>query len=522
MTISRDTLSGWFRRATLVRAQGGSLGELFDNLAAAYGERPLVEEAEPIGLAGDQRSLTYRAAADIVAMGSAAIAADHEPGAAVVVRGDNGYGFLLACLAVARAGCVVVPVNPHMGEAEVDHVVQDADAAVVTVGDLADAIGAGSPGDAASIPARPIEPDETAGIFYTSGTTGKPKGARLTSRGLLGVVVRGALAPTELRRDELVCALPVAHIMGFEALLGAACAGIPVFSIPKFRPDQVLDAIESRRSTAFVGVPAMYRMLVEAGAEDRDLRSVRLWLSGADAMPEDLARRFKKMGASATLPLVGWSLGEAMFVEGYGMVETAGGASIKVSPPLMPFGLGESLGIPLPPYKFKVVDDSGNEVRPGEVGELLLKGPGALQGYHGNEEATAAILTDDGWVRTGDLARRGMFGVFEFAGRKKDVIKNGGYSVFAAEVEEVLRGYDGVGDVAVVGRPDAKKGEVPYAFVQVAPGAQVDAEQLRAWASDHLAKYKAPVKVELIDELPRTGTGKVSKPDLRARFAADD
>jgi acyl-CoA synthetase (AMP-forming)/AMP-acid ligase II len=262
----------------------------------------------------------------------------------------------------------------------------------------------------------------------------------------------------------------------------------------------------------------MYRMLLDAGAEQRDLRSVRLWLSGADVMPEDLARRFKRIGALATLPFVGWSIGEATFVEGYGMVETAGGGSIKFSPPFMPFGLGESLGIPLPPYRFKVVDDDGKEVRVGEVGELLLKGPGALEGYHGDAAATAAVLTDDGWVRTGDLARRGVFGVFEFAGRKKDVIKHGGYSVFAAEVEEVLRTHPAVGDAAVVGRPDDRKGEVPVAFVQLAPGAQATGDELCAWARIQLSEYKAPVAVDIVDELPRTGTGKVSKPELRARL----
>src|SRR5262249_6193888 len=156
------------------------------------------------------------------------------------------------------------------------------------------------------------------------------------------------------------------------------------------------------RATVFVGVPAMYRMLLDAGAEQRDLRSIRVWLAGADVMPEDLARRFKRMGASATLPGVGWSVGEAMFAEGYGMVETAGGASVKRPPPFVPVGLGESIGIPLPPYRFRVVDDDGRDVRRGQVGELLLKGPGALEGYHGDHTATAAVLTDDGWVRTGD------------------------------------------------------------------------------------------------------------------------
>jgi acyl-CoA synthetase (AMP-forming)/AMP-acid ligase II len=219
-----------------------------------------------------------------------------------------------------------------------------------------------------------------------------------------------------------------------------------------------------------------------------------------------------------TLPLIGRSVGEATFAEGYGMVEVAGGASIRISPPFLPAGLGDSVGIPLPPYRFRVVDDAGNEVRLGAVGELLLKGPGALRGYHGDAQASARVLTDDGWVRTGDLAKRRPFGLVEFAGRKKDVVKHGGYSVFPAEIEEVLRQHPDVADAAVVGRPDAVKGEVPVAFVEPAPGANPNGDAIRVWAEARMASYKAPVAVEVVDELPRTGTGKVAKPELRSRL----
>src|SRR5262249_54999209 len=153
-----------------------------------------------------------------------------------------------------------------------------------------------------------------------SGTTGSPKGAALTHRALVGQAAGAAMWPTRLHRDEAVIALPVAHIMGFAVLVGLAFAGIPAYLLPKFNPVRVLDAIEQRRATMFVGVPAMYRMLDEAGAEDRDLTSVRVWASGADAMPPELAERFKKMGATITVPLLG-ALGQAAFAEGYGMVE---------------------------------------------------------------------------------------------------------------------------------------------------------------------------------------------------------
>ena len=198
-----------------------------------------------------------------------------------------------------------------------------------------------------------------AALFYTSGTTGKPKGAALTHRALVGQVASAVLWPTRLHRDEAVIALPVAHIMGFAALIGLAVAGIPCYLLPKFNPVKVLDAIEARRATMFIGVPAMYRMLDEAHAAERDLTSVRVWASGADAMPPELAERFKKMGATITVPLLG-AMGEAMFAEGYGMVEVGGGVAAKVSPPFLGAGsgpLGEALGFALPGYEMRVVDD---------------------------------------------------------------------------------------------------------------------------------------------------------------------
>jgi acyl-CoA synthetase (AMP-forming)/AMP-acid ligase II len=514
-------ISTWRERTNFLRSRGGTLGDLLDRLATVHGDRRLVEQADPIALAGDRCALSYREAAGVVDGASRAIGAIVPADQTVALRGANGYGLFLAVLAAARAGRVAVPLNPQLSGDEVDYVVRDACATLVDIDDLSVDPASVSVRDAAARATRsrtespPAGPDDIAGIFYTSGTTGKPKGVSLTHRALLDLASRGVVWPAQLRRDEIVASLPVPHIMGFELLLGAACAGIPLFFLPRFHPVKVLDAIETRRATVFVGVPAMYRMMLDAGAEQRDLRSVRLWAAGADVMPEDLARRFKRLGASVTLPLVGWSLGEASFAEGYGMVEIAGAASAKVSPPMLPFGLGASLGIPLPPYRFRVVDDRGDDVRRGQVGELLVKGPGALSGYHGDAAATGAVLVDGGWVRTGDLARKGPFGIVQFAGRKKDVVKSGGYSVYPPEVEEVLRQHPGVGDAGVIGRTDDALGEVPVAYVELVPGSDVTSDELLAWARVHLAEYKCPVQVVVVAALPRTSTGKVAKTELR-------
>jgi acyl-CoA synthetase (AMP-forming)/AMP-acid ligase II len=272
----------------------------------------------------------------------------------------------------------------------------------------------------------------------------------------------------------------------------------------------------------FIGVPAMYRMMVEAGAEERDLRSVRLWASGADVMPEELIRKFKKMGAIATLPIVGASVGEAAFVDGYGMVELGGGVAVRFSLPMMNLPIASNVVSPLPGYKLRVIDeDTGDDVRMGQVGELVVKGPGVMKGYHGKDDATKETITEDGWLRTGDLARKGPLGLVEFAGRKKHVIKHGGYSVFAVEVERTLEEHPAVVEAAVIGLPDERKGEIPVAVVRLSDG-DVKEKELVDWAREHMADYKAPRQVKVVDEMPRTGTEKVQKDELLKLFEDGD
>jgi acyl-CoA synthetase (AMP-forming)/AMP-acid ligase II len=491
-------------RARLALGGQVTLGVLFDELAAVHGHRRLVTDDEG-------RQLTYHQAAKRVRRWGGGIAALTQPGDRVVINTANRYELFLLCVAASRAGRLPVPVNPQMRPDEVAHVVDDSGAALV--------LRSPHEVDGREMAREPAaaQPDEVAALFYTSGTTGRPKGAELTHRSLLGRATAGALWWPELHRDELVFALPIAHIMGFTVLVGAASLGVPVYALPRFRPTDVLDAIETRRATTFAGVPAMYRMLLEAGAEQRDLSSVRLWLSGADAMPSDTARRFKRMGATVTLPLVG-AVGEATFVEGYGMVEVGGGVAAKVSPPMLGFGLGDGLGVQLPGYRFRVVDDEGHDVRPGATGELWVRGPGVIKGYWNAPDAAGDVVTDDGWLRTGDLVRRGPIGTVVFVGRQKDVIKHGGYSVYAREVEATLERHPSVLEAAVVGLPDPTKGEVPAAVVRLVDGADLDAAGLDGWVRQELADYKVPRRILAVDELPRTGTSKLAKRQLVELF----
>ena len=493
-------------RFGLALGKGLTLGVLMERLAAIHGDRVMVEEGD------SGRRRTFTEAAEVVDRWAGAIAARTEPGDRVVLTTGNTYDQFLLVLASARAGRIPAPVNSQMSAVEIDHVVADSGAAlVVTRGSELD----DGPALGSSVPA---EPGDIGALFYTSGTTGKPKGAELTHRGLFGGMPLAAVAPRRAHRDELVVGLPVAHIFGFTIVVGAACGGLPVYFMDRFNPVRILDAIEQRRATIFAGVPAMYRMMWEAGAEDRDLKSVRLWISGADAMPQDLAARFKDMGATARLPFVG-SVGQASFVEGYGLVETGGGVALRVSPPGLSGGLGGSVGLPLPGNSFRVVDENDQEVGVGGVGELQLKGPSVLKGYHGSPDATAAALTEDGWLRTGDFARKGPLGAISFEGRMKDVIKRGGYSVYAVEVEQSLEEHDDVVEASVVPYPDSRDGEVPVAALIMRAGVDLDADAMAAWATERMARYKVPAHFHQLEEFPRTGTHKVQRREVATLMA---
>jgi acyl-CoA synthetase (AMP-forming)/AMP-acid ligase II len=498
-------IAGVRERIGLVLRRDLVLGTLAERLARVHGDRRLVTEHE------SGRTLTFVDAADLVDRWAGAVAAQVQPGGRVVLATRNGYDQLLLCLAASRAGAVAVPVNSQMRKDEIDHVVADSAADLVVRS--ADELVGGEPlGEAVA-----ASPDAIAALFYTSGTTGKPKGVELTHVSLVGSLGAIAALPTNLRRDEAVLGLPIAHIMGFSMTLGLAVAGIPTYFLRKFHPVTALDAIEQQRATMFCGVPAMYRMLLEAGADERDLSSVRLWLSGADAMPAELVATFKRLGATATLPLFG-AVGEAGFAEGYGMVETGGGVAVKVSPPFITLGGAESVGRALPGNKFRVVDEDGKKLAPGQVGELQVKGRGVLRGYHGSPKATADVLTEDGWLRTGDLARMGFGGTVMFVGRHKDVIKHGGYSVYAVEVEQALEGHPEVVEASVIAIDDPKKGEMPAAVVRLTPGTDLSALDLGSWAGERLSKYKVPQRFVAVDELPRSGTDKVQKETLHELF----
>ncbi|MFY9586081.1 MAG: class I adenylate-forming enzyme family protein, partial [Actinomycetota bacterium] len=500
------------RRLLLALRRDLTVANLTERLASVHKDRVAFELETKSVLAGT-KTLTFEDVDRVVGRLATELAKQGMPlGELAAVVPSNGVDFLLTLLAVIRAGGVAVPVNPILKPEEVRTLVSLADATTL-IGDARTYKGSVGPRTRMpsierwfslgkvtgavdlvprmrrvkqAVPPMPAASDTVVSVMYTSGTTGRPKGARLTNDGLLSMLSPAALQPTGLPLTvrTAVTGLPIAHIMGLSSAVGLMLAGITNRMFGHFDAAKVLDVIEKEQADMFVGVPAMYRAMLDAGAEDRDLTSVKVWASAADVMPRDLAKRFQKMGRIAgPVP--------ALFMEAYGMVELAGAAMAKVMPPGPVQMPKRFAGMPVFPYRVKVVDKKGKELPRGQVGELCVRGPGVLEGYHRDPEATGKVL-EGGWLRTGDLARIGPLGTVFFEGRQKDVIKVGGYSVFPVEVEEEIRQHPKVADAAVLAIEDETKGSVVGAAVVAKKGAALKPADLERWAKKELAAYRRP------------------------------
>ena len=524
------------RRVLLALRRDLSVANLTERLGSVYGDRVAFRLEEPTRLMR-KKEITFADFDRAVSKLATALADIGFPlGELTAVVPSNGIDFLITFLAVVRAGGVAVPINPVLKKEEVRTLIDLSGATTLigdpstfrktvggrikgverwlSIGEYRGAVDLCARRMRAIAPAVEAPPDTVVAVMYTSGTTGRPKGARLTNKGLLAMLSPMALQPTGLPMTlkTAVTGLPVAHIMGLSASLALMLGAVANHMLGHFDAKRVLDLIEDEKPDAFIGVPAMYKALLDAGAEDRDLTSVKVWASGADVMPRELAKRFQKMGRmGGPVP--------AMFFEGYGMVELAGAAMAKVVPP-GPIELPKNFaGMPIFPYRVKVVDKKGNDLPRGRVGELCVKGPGVLEGYHGDAEATGKVL-EGGWLRTGDLARIGPLGTVFFEGRKKDVIKVGGYSVFPPEIEEEIRRHPKVSDVAVLGVADEAKGQVVGAAVVPKKAAKITPAEMDKWAKKSLASYRRPKRWIVVKSLPRGSTRKVDKKALAERFEA--
>ncbi|MEO9095482.1 MAG: long-chain-fatty-acid--CoA ligase [Microbacteriaceae bacterium] len=349
---------------------------------------------------------------------------------------------------------------------------------------------------------------DVAALQYTSGTTGKPKGAMLSHRNLLANAAQGrAWVPEITDGTEVVYAvLPMFHAYGMTLCLTFAMSiGARLVLFPKFDADMVLDAARKHPPTVFPAVPPIYN-LVATGARERgiDLRGVKLALSGAMELPEPIAELWEEITGG-------------LLIEGYGLTEAS---PIAIGNPASPARRHGTVGVPFPSTLVRVVDpdDTAVDRAPGEEGELLIKGPQVFLGYWNNTEATRATLLADGWLRTGDIVTMSADGFVTIVDRIKELIITGGFNVAPSEVEDVLRHAPGVSDVAVVGLPADTGGEHVVAAVVLEKGATLDQERIRSFSRKELAAYKVPRTVIQVDDLPRSMIGKVLRREVRQRL----
>ncbi len=342
--------------------------------------------------------------------------------------------------------------------------------------------------------------DDLAVILYTSGTTGKPKGAMLTHQNLSSNAMMAGIHLHLSRTDRIITVLPMFHVFSLTVCVNAGIfSAAELIILSRFSPKEVIKVIEETKATLFAGVPTMYNFILQAAGDmDVDFHSLRYCISGGAAMPVAVLTEFEQRFGVTVLE--GYGLSEASPITAFAPVD---GRPRKVG----------SIGVSLPMVEQKVFDAQDHEVPVGEVGELVVRGPNVMKGYLGQPENTKIALRS-GWLHTGDMARMDEDGYFYIVDRKKDMILVGGYNVYPREIEEVLFAYDGVLEAAVIGVPNDNYGEEVVACI-VSKNDSVTADGIRRFCENRLAKYKQPTKILFMQDLPKNMTGKVVRRELR-------
>jgi acyl-CoA synthetase (AMP-forming)/AMP-acid ligase II len=500
-----------------------SLPDLVLGDAPARGGRPALIDG-PSG-----RVVTYAGLADAVERTAAGLhAAGFRKGEVAAICAPNCVEYPVAFLAIARLGGTVTPVNPALTAAEMAKQLTDAGAVVAfTTGELAGRVadaGCGRlrqvvhlDGDSFAALARtegsppPVAIDPAGDVValpYSSGTTGTPKGVMLTHRNLVASLRQ--MHPVEATTDQDVTAavLPFFHVYGLVVVLGLGLyRGATLVVFPRFQLEELLAAVERWRVTRLPLVPPILLRLARDPVVDRhDLRSVRVVISGAAPLAPDLARE------------VATRLG-CLVKQGYGMTELSPVSHMQPEDGSSPPG---AVGVLHASTECRLVDPATlQDVAPGEPGELWVRGPQVMKGYLNRPEATAEMITPDGWLRTGDVGTIDTGGNLTVVDRLKELIKYKGYQVAPAELEALLLTHPAVADAAVVRRPDEEAGEVPKAFVVRRPGASLTAEELMAFVAERVAHYKRVRAVEFVPEIPRSPAGKILRRALVERERAE-
>lgn len=495
-----------------------TLASLPAHAARRYGEKTAIITADGERITFvDLDARISRAAAWLTRQGL-------QRGDRVTLWAPNGIGWIVAYYGVLRAGLVINPLNFLLSPQEVAFSTADCGAglliagasrldavaslagqgalrAVVDAATLASVQGAGLP--PADVPA-----EDPAAILYTSGTTGHPKGAMLSHRSLLLNAALTAQMHARTSADTVVSALPLPHVYGAAILNAALLTGMTVVVHAQFKEAAVLADIQRHKATMLEGVPTMYLyLLAYPQLQDHDLSSLTRCTVGGQTMP---IAKMQEVERRLGCPLI----------ELWGMTELGGLGTTHAS--LAPSKLG-SIGVALPHMETRVVaaDDGRRELPWDEVGELCVRGPLVMSGYFGNPGATAETIDQDGWLHTGDLARKDRDGYITVVDRKKDMILTGGYNVYPAELERVIASHPAVAMVAVGRVPDAVKGELAKAYIVLRPGTTATAEAIVEHCRGQLAAYKLPRRVQFVADLPKTSTGKILRRALASLDAPD-
>ncbi|HEX5088138.1 MAG TPA: FadD3 family acyl-CoA ligase [Nocardioides sp.] len=492
-----------------------TLPALLREAAERFGEHPAYVEGDRTLSYADLLRRVERTAGDYARRGVAA-------GDRVVLWGPNSTDWAVAALAVSYAGGVLVPVNSRYVGPEVADVVERTHAALVVVHDgflgrdqvreLADAgvtapvirLDSGvnsSPGGqkAAQSAFAAVSPDDVADILFTSGTTGRSKGAMSAHRQTIGVARAWAELGGVRQDDRYLVVNPFFHSFGYKiGIVVGLLTGCTLYPVATFDVDETMRLIETERITVFPGAPTLYQSLLNApGRAERDLSSLRLAVTGAAVVPVVLIERMGDEPPSG--------LGIDQVMTAFGMTEAVVVTMCREGDSAETVATTNGRAIP------------GMETRIAANGELLVRGHYVMLGYLDDPGATREAVDDEGWLHTGDVGSLDRDGNLTITDRLKDMYISGGFNVYPAEVEQALARLDGVADVAVVGVPDERMGEVGKAFVVRREDSALTEEDVVAFARERLANFKVPRQVAFVDALPRNLSGKVLKTELRDR-----
>jgi len=508
-----------------------SVPELLKRQASARGNKVAYRDARGAVTYGELEARTARLAGHLadLAVGT---------GDTVAMLMPNSIQWIETSFAVTRAGAVGVPIPYESAEPEIAYRLADAGCrAIVTtvergalvarlrsqMPNLRTIITAGREDDATdalayadlmvtapkSAPRDPADIHTPAYIIYTSGTTGRAKGVLLTVHGMLWVVAACEAPILGLsERDSVLSPLPLFHSYALNlCVLGVLATGASEYIMERYSTGEATRLLRSGQFTVFPGVPTMFHYLLQAAQADADLGfpNLRLFVSAGAIMPATLNRAFEERF-------------DVKLLDGYGITETS--TFVTMNWPSGGRVLG-SCGLPLPGLAVRIVDPlNGADLPSGHEGELIVRGPNLMPGYHNKPQETAAALRD-GWYYTGDLAKSDENGFLTITGRLKELIIRGGQNIAPAEIEEAVNKYGPVLDCAVVGAAHEHLGEVPVVFVVPRPGSVIDADALLRHCRSHLSAYKIPHAVRFVAEIPRTGSGKIIRYKLREGLEAE-